>query len=64
MAEHHRKGDRTSITFEPELLKWLWEERRRRDRSVNWLINSYVRKERNQVEKRLAKLAENADIED
>ena len=33
------RSDRVTFAIEPEIRKWLYVEKRRRDRSMGWIIN-------------------------
>lgn len=62
MAIPQLKGERTSVVLDRDLMSWLWKEKRRRERSMSWIINNAMRQYMDRTEKNLAKNRDSSDI--
>ena len=60
MAEEEPKprNQTVSVIIERGNHTWLWQERRRRDRSIAWLVNQAISQYRDRLEKGRAKTAD------
>lgn len=56
-GEHYipEKTERLNIAVELGMKNWLYREKRRRDRSMSWIINQALKQYRSRTEKGLAK---------
>lgn len=45
------RSDRVTFAIEPAIRKWLYVEKRRRDRSMGWIINQALSQYMARVEK-------------
>lgn len=54
-SEQTQRTAKVTVQIEPSNHAWLWKERRRRDRSIAWIINEAVRQYRDRMERSKAK---------
>lgn len=46
---------KVSVIIEGELHSWLWRERRRRDRSIAWIVNQAIKQYKDRIERGASK---------
>ena len=49
--DHKPRSQQVSIKIEPAYHVWLWREKRRRERSIAWIVNQAISQYRDRLEK-------------
>lgn len=45
------RDEKLTVQIEQQNLAWLWRERRRRDRSIAWIVNQAITQYRERIER-------------
>ena len=66
-AAKQRKGfemardQKLTVKIEGSLLVWLWKEKRRRERSIAWIVNQAITQYMNRIEGNITKKSTESD---
>lgn len=51
MQEKQPRDQKVTVQIEQTNLAWLWRERRRRERSIAWIVNQAISQYRERIER-------------
>ena len=51
MEERQPRNQKVTVQIEHSNLAWLWRERRRRERSIAWIVNQAITQYRERIER-------------